>query len=264
MENAIPQERSRLVVKHNDLINNTRYDLSGQEQKIIAYLISKVRPLDEVLLDYEFHYNEFLELCGTTIQGGKARSYLKETLKKLRDKSFYITRPDGKEALCSWINKVVFDYSTNSVMLRLDEDIAPLLLMLQEKFAEYELYWILAMTSGYSIRIYEIMKAQSLGFSYSKAVKVKYSVEELKSKLGLEKKYSNTGSFTSKIIDVACREINRLSDMKISYEKIKEGKAIRYLEFVITGKNTGERMVAMEENEKARGGQLMLDGEPKL
>jgi len=32
------------LVKHNDLIQNARYNLSVQEQKIILYLISKIKP----------------------------------------------------------------------------------------------------------------------------------------------------------------------------------------------------------------------------
>ena len=37
------QARNELVVKHNDLLRKSRYTLSATEQKILIYLISKIK-----------------------------------------------------------------------------------------------------------------------------------------------------------------------------------------------------------------------------
>ena len=50
----LAEERNQLVVKHNSLIQKTRYSLSTQQQKIILYLISKIKPDDDELKEYDF------------------------------------------------------------------------------------------------------------------------------------------------------------------------------------------------------------------
>ena len=39
--------KDQKVIKSNDLIQRSRFDLSLQEQKIILYLISQITPYDE-------------------------------------------------------------------------------------------------------------------------------------------------------------------------------------------------------------------------
>jgi len=41
------QERNHLVVKHNSLIQKTRYSLTTQQQKVLLYTISKIQPGDD-------------------------------------------------------------------------------------------------------------------------------------------------------------------------------------------------------------------------
>jgi hypothetical protein len=63
--------RNYRVVKHNDLIQRSRYDLGTQEQKIILYLITKIKPEDSVLKLYEFNIQEFCEVCGIDMESGQ-------------------------------------------------------------------------------------------------------------------------------------------------------------------------------------------------
>ena len=48
----ISEERNMFVVKSNDLIEKTRYRLSLEEQRILLYIISKIKPEDEKQLSY--------------------------------------------------------------------------------------------------------------------------------------------------------------------------------------------------------------------
>ena len=251
--------RKQIVSKSNDLIQNVRFDLSAQEQKIIAYMVSKIKPTDTALNYIPFRLSNFLELGGSTektLAGGSAKDYLKTTLKSLRDKSFYITREDGKEVLCAWLHKVMLDYDGNMVMLKLDEDLMPYLVGLSGRFTHYEVFYILQMTSGYSIRLYELLKSEEW---LNKPVL--YMTDELKRLFGVEnvKTYKNTGDFCIKILDRAAKEINELTDLKVRYKKITKGRKITHLQFFIKGKQGAELDKARQANEDRRGGQVHME-----
>ena len=124
------EARSQSVVKHNDLIQKSRYNLSLQEQKIILYLISKIKPEDEDFKLYEFSIQEFCEVCGIDEKNGKNYSDLKETIKDLTDKSNWaIIQKDGRETetLLRWIEKPYIDKNSGIIKIRLDNDMIPYL-----------------------------------------------------------------------------------------------------------------------------------------
>lgn len=262
-EKQLENANKQIVSKRNDLIQKVRFDLSAQEQKIIAYMVSKIKPTDTALNYVPFRLSDFLELGGSTektLAGGSAKNYLKDTLKALRDKSFYITREDGKEVLCAWIHKVMLDYNENTVMLRLDEDLMPLLIGLGKNFTKYPVFYILQMTSGYSIRLYELLKSETwLGKP------VLYKADEIKRLLGADgvKSYAkDTRYFISKCVDPAIKEINELTDIKVRCKVIKgdtRGNPITHLQFFIKGKQGAELDKASQANEAKRGGQVHME-----
>ena len=45
----VSKSRDYQVVKANELIQKTRYSLTVQEQKTLAYVISMIKPTDKVL-----------------------------------------------------------------------------------------------------------------------------------------------------------------------------------------------------------------------
>ena len=102
------KERELIVVKHNDLIQKSRHNLSMQEQKIILFLVSKIKPEDTELKKYEFKIKDFCKICGIDETSGKNYKDLKGALKTLRDKSFWLKVYDevkdvNKEVVVAWI-----------------------------------------------------------------------------------------------------------------------------------------------------------------
>ena len=49
-QNEIDKAREQLVVKANEVIQKNRYSLNSVEQKIVIYLISKIKPDDKELI----------------------------------------------------------------------------------------------------------------------------------------------------------------------------------------------------------------------
>ena len=62
--NEIEKMQNQLVVKHNDLIQKSRYNLTITQQKLIAYVISLIKPTDTDFQRYEINVADFCELCG--------------------------------------------------------------------------------------------------------------------------------------------------------------------------------------------------------
>jgi len=232
---TLSEVRDHLVVKRNDLIQKSRYQMSLQEQKIVLYLISKVKPDDKNFKEQLFSIKEFCLVCGIDDDNGKNYGNIKNTLKTLSDRSIWITLEDGSETTLRWVNKVTINKHSGLIKLQLDEDLKPYLLDLQENFTQYHLIYTLAMQSQYSIRLYELLK------SYQFKGCISFDIGELKRLLFAEQ-YERFPDFKRRVIDMATREINKLTDIQITYELTKEGRKFNEVCFEIHQKDTGERL----------------------
>jgi plasmid replication initiation protein len=234
LELKMSELRDYKVVKSNDLIQKSRFQLSLQEQKIILYLISKIKPDDEIFTEHEFKIIEFCQMCGIEIYNGKNHKNVKDAIKNLADKSVWITLETGTETLIRWINKARINKKSGIVKIRLDDDMKPYLLQLKERFTSYELLYTLAMKSQYSVRMYELLK------SYEWRHKQTFQIEELK-RILLAENYTLFPDFKRKVLDISMREINELSDITVTYEIIKEGRKYTKLDFSINLKKGLEK-----------------------
>ncbi len=219
------KQRYSLVVKSNDLIRKNRFSLSITEQKIVLYLISKIKPTDTDLFEYDFDIKEFCEVCGIYYRPNL--SQLKIIIKHLRDKSMWITLPDKSETLVAWIEKPFIYPDKGKVKVRLDRDMIPYLLQMKENFTKYELIAVLALKSKFSLRLYELLK------SYEYIGKVEISVSNLREMLMLENEYPKMADFKRYVIDKSLDEINRFTDIDIEYMPIKEGRTITGFLFIV-------------------------------
>ena len=233
----IMTERDYKIVKHNDLIQKSRYSLNTQEQKVILYLISKIMPEDDSLKLYEFKIKDFCQICGIDETNGNNYIKLKACIKKLADKSVWITIDDkGTETLIRWIERPYINIASGILKIKIDDLMKPYLLQLKNHFTQYNFLYTLAMKSKYSIRLFEILK------SYSNLHKWTVSVDDLKTKLSAET-YERYSDFKRKVIDIAIREINEYSDITVSLEFIKDSRKISEICFNIkTKKEITERI----------------------
>jgi plasmid replication initiation protein len=232
----INESRSFMVVKANELIQKSRFNLSLEEQKILLYLISKIKPEDTELLRYEFGLKDFCQVCGMDERSGGNYTHIKNTLKDLRDKSIWIKLGAKKEATLAWIDYVVIDEQNGFVQIKINELMKPYLLQLKEKFTQYELVYTLVMKSRYSIRLYELLK------SYEYQQGNTFAVEDLKSRLSAEH-YRRYQDFSRNVLDIALREINDFTDLTVTHEIIKEGRKYAKIKFLVEQKKEmSERM----------------------
>jgi plasmid replication initiation protein len=240
-DHELSQLRDYKVIKSNDLIQKSRFDLGTQEQKIVLYLISKIRPEDTELHEYEFSIVEFCKICGIDYANGKNYDNIKKTIKTLNDKSIWVTLKDGGETTMRWIERPYINKNSGVIKIKLDELMKPYLLQMQERFTQYELLYTLPMKSQYAIRLYEILK------SYEWKKSVEMDLENLKRMMKAEH-YTRFYDFKKKVIEIAMREIDDYTDLKVEYTLKKKGKQFTSIVFQIGTKETlSERLLTWQK-----------------
>ena len=242
--------RNKMVVKANDLIQKSRFDMSLQQQKIVLFLISQITPNDKEFKEYEFSVQEFCRVCGISGVSGKNYQDLRRCIKELADKSVWVKLNNGEETLLRWVEKPYINQANGQIRIRMDEDMKPYLLQLKDSFTQYELIYTLYFKSKYTIRLYELIK--SIHFHELEEYHRTFSLDELRVTLGGEN-YTEYRDFKRRVLDIAVNEINAYSDKQVSYTPIKKGRTVESIEFTINTKSILERLEIRSNIEKDMG-----------
>lgn len=257
--------RRQKVVKSNELIQQRTHMLSVQEQKIVLFLISQLKPDQQEFKYQTFDIIDFCDMCGIDNHSGKNYAALKNAIKSLSDRSMWVlgeTERGTKETLMRWLLKAEIEPGSGKVGVMIDPDMKPFLLELKERYTQFDLIYTLGMKSKYSVRLYEILK------SYEKLGEpVEFSLDRFKDAIGTE--YARWVDIRRFVVEPAMKEINRLSDLSVMYTTKKKGKGIVGITFVLRTKRSfeeqAETMRAIyrtleKEPVQPLKGQLLLDG----
>lgn len=213
--------KNELIVKANSLIE-ARYELNLMEQKIILYAVSKIDTSSDNFNKVEIEVKKVTELIDSTI---KRYTEFREIANKLMDRQVYLA--DKPNLDVRWLASS--EYIGNGIIeLEFSEKLVPYLLQLKARFTRYQLKNILYMEYKYSIRMYELLK------QYEKLGKRRFDLIKLKSMLSLEEdQYSRIFDFERFVLKPSMDEINKLTDINISYTRIKKGRKIIGIEYFI-------------------------------
>lgn len=222
--NSLEISKNFDVVKHNDLIRYSRYQLTMVEQKILLRVIQAVKPKDTTFQTVYFSIKDFCAIADIDYNG-RCLADIKRIIKNLADKSFWLIK--GKsQRLCRWIQKATITEGSNVIEIKLDEDLIPFLIDIRKNFTQYSYSNVLPMRSKYSIRLFELLK------SHEHQQRVVLSVDYLRSLLDAEN-YKIYKDFRTRVIDTAIKEINLISDIHVEYEPLKTGRKITAFAFTI-------------------------------
>ena len=249
--------RNQLVVKDNDLIQKTQFALSAQQQKLVCYVISLIKPTDKVFEEYTIDILDFAELCG--ISQKNVYTEFKRMIDDLDSKATWVKFKDTTFKF-RWFSEAKYIENQGKIKVLLNSEIKKYLLELSHSFTQYELYNILAFKSKWSIRLYELFK--SYQYQHTKT----FTVDELRELLGAET-YSNYGSFKQRVLDKAQEEINKYSDITIKYqfETVGRGRKVTEITIIIEKKEQLDSFLAyrntidkLNEKNKQIKGQLSI------
>lgn len=226
--NKIPSKH--LIVQHNDLIAS-KYDLNLSEMRLILEAVNHVEKEDIDFKEYEIDVESFLKL----VDSKNVSEYLrvKEFCKTILSKPLEIPRGEGKYMYCNWFSNIEYDEKLRKITYSFDPKLKPYLIELKEKFTKFDIRILLKFKSFYALRIYMLLKTETW-----KGNNVEYivKVDEFRQMLKLEDKYILYGHFKSRVLDIAKRYINEVSDLDMTFSDVKVGRKVVAIKFNVKRK----------------------------
>ena len=257
-------KKSELVVKSNRLIEAS-YRLTLNEQRIILYAICRCReeqkglfPDAPVVITADAFAKHF-----PSIDKGHVYHQLKEAMDALYDRSvtlYEIDEDTGKEQVSKtrWISKASYVDGAGRIKIVFTSDVIKYITRLEEEFTSYQLEKVANMTSSYAVRIYELLaQHREIG---NRTLNLKWLREKLQ--IGQDE-YKLTADFKKWVIEVAIDQINKHSDLTVSYKPLKTGRAITDFAFKIKEKDRKPRAAGTATDQAYRA-QLEAQGQQRI
>lgn len=242
--NRLSKERDYFVVKDNDLITKTRYSLTLQQQKILLYFISRIKPEDNEFTTYKLSIKDFSKICGYVENSGFYYQTIKEDIRKLANFSNWIEIEKDREILFRWIDRAEIDRKSGEITISFHYSVCRYLFDLRERYTQYNLYNVLCLSHKYSIRLYELLASME----YKRIFEI--SVEELRKRLDAES-YTRFNNFNQRILKPCVEEINEFTDLCVSYSYKKSAKTITHIVFVF-GEKSVLNTIVMRRQQRER------------
>jgi len=232
----LPEKDRKVGAIANKFIQHARYRLTPREQKLIIYMSSFIKPEDSDFDTYLVPVSD-LESVFRDDEDKKHGSFyerLDDLLDSITDKKISFPTEfelEGRRMRghINWVSGAVPRKDKRGVLcveFGFSPQMKPFMLGLREKFTKIELLEVARMTSGFSIRIFQICKSYYYEHAkYGRNV-YKTGVENLKAILGIEDKYPDFRNFRRKVLNVAKDEINAKTGLEIEYEFVRQGRRI--------------------------------------
>lgn len=223
-------DKSLTVRQSNSLIDASYRIASVGEGRLIRALIAQISPSDEDFKLYRVSVTDFARLFDIT--GEAAYEQIKKAADELTSRKIKIEK--GKSWLfMNWLSSAEYVQGSGYVELCFDKKLKPYLLQLKGYFTQYELENVVSFKSAYSIRIFELLKAEQFKAARNGYFKRTFHYEELRWSIGIETaEYALFADFRRYVIEIAVREINASSNLEIvQVDYPKTGRKITHIVF---------------------------------
>lgn len=228
---------SELIVKDNALIQAS-YTLDLAEQRLILLAIIEARNSGQGITHdslLKIHASSYAKQFN--VNDKTAYTVVKDASKGLFDR--YVTYHDknpknGKDRSfhCRWVDKIGVEPDSGIVYMRFTSDVVPLITRLESHFTSYEIEKVANLTSGYAIRLYELL------ISWREVGKTPtYEIDDLRQKLGVEpEQYKELYNLKIRVLDLALKQINDHTDITAEYKQHKTGRKVTGFTFTFKQK----------------------------
>ena len=232
--------KGNLVVKTNQL-NSALQNLSLPEIRIIQLAIVDASETNTGLsIDKPLRIDavRYAEIFETTRQNGYQR--MKDAEENLFNRRFSYIDERGKLIKSRWVQQVtylddegaielVFTLAVVNGISRIDGA--------EDFFTSYLLEQTASMDSIYSVRLYELL----VQWVAAKNTPL-FELDKFRDQLGIEShEYKRMGNFKLRVLDLAVKEINEKSDIKVSYSQVKKGRTITGFKFKVLAKDISKK-----------------------
>jgi plasmid replication initiation protein len=214
-----------VVVKHNDLID-AAHRLSIYESRILLSCIAKINS-KEVLdpsLKFTLTVENIADLVG--LEKNNAYAELREASDRLYQREIIFLQPSKRvsERRVRWVSQIDYIPNEGTIELFFTPSIVKLLSEITRDFTQYKLENVLKFKSSYSVRLYELLCRWG---GKNKQV----DIDWLRECLQIEDKYSRWDHFKDWVIEPAIRDINKFSNLNVTWTSVKQGRKITSIKF---------------------------------
>jgi len=213
-----------IAYKSNALIEAS-YKLTLQEQRLLLMCIGRLNPQDETPnKKFQIAARDFYEAF-PDIGLSNAERRLQEAIDRLAER-WILLRCDAEQREIRWIQeKAKYFGGEGKIEIIFADSIMPYLTQLKGQFTKIVVKNVSALKRTYSIRIYELlMQFKSVGDRL-------ISIDDFRSILDLDDKYSDFKILNRSVIKPALKELNEKSDLSVSVDTVKNGRKVVALHF---------------------------------
>lgn len=221
---------SNIEIRQDNAITTARYDYSACQLDILFYLLSKLKKNDDSNTTYFIYVTEIESMTGRKWN----YQQLREATEDLGSRMFEVESDKSYKQL--WIfQKVEYIKGHGCLEIALSQYIRPYLFDLKNNFTSYQLHSVLKLTSKYAKRIYAICSQwKDLGESKQ------FDIDDLKYILKIKdphgkdpEQFKQISQFKQYVLDIAVKQINEHTELKVDYEIGKIGRTSKNLKFKI-------------------------------
>lgn len=234
----------QLEIRQHNAITSARYDYSAVQLDILFYLLAKLNKDDAPNKVYQIQLKEIEAITGRTWN----YQQLKEATADMGSRMFEVNTKDSYEQI--WIfQKVRYENGKGYFTIKLSEEIRPYLFELKNNFTSFQLHSALKLTSKYAKRIYQLA-SQWKDIGETKP----YDLEEFKVMLRLKdptgkepEQFQKVSQLKERVLDIAVRQINEFTDLKVGYHLEKKGRAFSAIRFYVNRQTVQQLPIPFEQ-----------------
>ena len=224
---------NRTIIKQGDKLSFAQYTLSLAEAKFLAFVMAQIDMNDTEFKEYLIKVSDIAEL--TNAEQNETR--LKKFAKTFQSKVITVDNPNGDFTTFNWWHHITYVKGEARFLVQLHDYMKPILLEFKKNltpFGKSSLLYISQMEKLYTPRFYYML------CSYQAQYKNELELEviELMNILQVKKSQrENYGELKRKILIPALEEINRITDLNVTFsESQKIGKKVTHIRFKFTKK----------------------------
>ena len=223
-----PVQETDSVVESNALAR-AEYRMTLNEKRLLnlatAKLDSQLADADQ-LQDIPITAEEYMRVY--EVVPNNAYTEMAQAAKKLMNRQLTIRHEGKSYTIYNLLVESNYREREGIVVITLNPRLASQLIGLRNRFTQFMLESVRHFRLFSSTRLYEMMKSvESQGM-------FELSLEDFKARvLADPKKYKRFADLKKRILEPALNEINTLSDIKVTYEPVKQSRRIVGLRFII-------------------------------
>jgi len=209
------------VTQDNALITAS-YSLTLNENRLLIAAISKIDPTSAAWkvgkCDIEITISEWRALFGTSSNADY--NQLKQAAFKLYERSLRLWGDDQHAKHIRWLSGWEYENGKGRVVLTFSGLVLYHLSGFIDEYTDYKIMNCGSLKSEHSMRLYQLAaQFKNTGWRYIK-------LDDLRNLFKLGKSYSRWIDLRKRVLDRACGEITKKTNLSLHYEVIKSGRSV--------------------------------------